>query len=133
LHSEEITALGFIHDVMATTLVLFLTSPAYGAIGKDLEARGFVVAQSDLPTDVLRPDGSHLSFSRDRRATSRLSRLSDQATASVFEGNGRDGRGCALPVFAARRPTLVVGDSAADRLVAVNAGRPDGSGRAVSR
>ena len=46
----------------------------------------------------------------------------------VFEGNGRDGRGCALPVFAARRPTLVVGDSAADRLVAVNAGRPDGSG-----
>jgi len=94
LHSEEITALGFIHDVMATTLVLFLTSPAYGAIGKDLEARGFVVAQSDLPTDVLRPDGSHLSFSRDRRATSRLSRLSDQATAPAFsremEGTGAD-------------------------------------------
>jgi phytoene dehydrogenase-like protein len=54
LRSEEITALGFIHDVMATTLVLFLTSPAYGAIGKDLQARGFALAQSDLPTDVLR-------------------------------------------------------------------------------
>src|SRR5277367_6384564 len=66
LRSEEITAPGFIHDVMATTLVLFLTSPAYGAIGKDLEARGFAVAQSDLPTGVLRPDGSHLLFSRDR-------------------------------------------------------------------
>src|SRR5271154_1025502 len=64
--SEEITAPGFIHDVMATTLVLFLTSPAYGAIGKDLEARGFAVAHSDLPTGVLRPDGSHLLFSRDR-------------------------------------------------------------------
>ncbi len=66
LRTEEITAPGFIHDVMATTLVLFLTSPAYGALGKDLEARGFAVAQSDLPTGVLRPDGSHLLFSRDR-------------------------------------------------------------------
>src|SRR6185312_17514453 len=66
LRSEEITAPGFVHDVMATTLVLFLTSPAYGALGKDLEARGFAVAHSDLPTGVLRPDGSSLLFSRDR-------------------------------------------------------------------
>ena len=66
LRSEEITAPGFVHDVMATTLVLFLTSPAYGALGKDLEARGFSVAHSDLPTGVLRPDGSHVLFSRDR-------------------------------------------------------------------
>jgi len=67
LRSEEITAPGFVHDVMATTLVLFLTSPAYGAIGKDLEARGFAVAHSDLPTGVIRPDGSHVLFSRDRQ------------------------------------------------------------------
>ena len=67
LRTEEITAPGFLHDVMATTLVLFLTSPAYGAIGKDLEARGFAVAHSDLPTGVLRPDGSYVLFSRDRK------------------------------------------------------------------
>jgi phytoene dehydrogenase-like protein len=66
LRTEEITAPGFVHDVMATTLVLFLTSPAYAAIGKDLEARGFAVAHSDLPTGVIRPDGSHVVFSRDR-------------------------------------------------------------------
>jgi len=66
LRTEEATAPGFFHDVMATTLVLFLTSPAYGVIGKDLEARGFKVAHSDLPTGVIRPDGSHLLFSRDR-------------------------------------------------------------------
>lgn len=66
LRTEEITAPGFVHDVMATTLVLFLTSPAYGAIGKDLEARGFKAAHSDLPTGVIRPDGSHVLFSRDR-------------------------------------------------------------------
>jgi phytoene dehydrogenase-like protein len=66
LRSEEITAPGFLHDVMATTLVLFLTSPVYGALGKDLEARGFAVAQSDFPTGVIRPDGSFVLFSRDR-------------------------------------------------------------------
>jgi phytoene dehydrogenase-like protein len=67
LRTEEITAPGFIHDVMATTLVLFLTSPAYAAIGKDLEARGFALAHGDLPTGVIRPDGSHVLFSRDRK------------------------------------------------------------------
>ena len=66
LRTEEITAPGFVHDVMATTLVLFLTSPAYGELAKVLGARGFAVADTDLPTGVLRPDGSHLLFSRDR-------------------------------------------------------------------
>jgi phytoene dehydrogenase-like protein len=67
LRTEEVTAPGFLHDVMATTLVLFLTSPAYGAIGKDLEARGFAVAHSPLPTGVLRPDGSHVLYAMDRK------------------------------------------------------------------
>lgn len=66
LRTEEITEPGFRHDVMATTMVLFLTSPAYGALGKDLEARGLEFAHADLPTGVLRPDGSHVIFSKDR-------------------------------------------------------------------
>ncbi|TCL71488.1 NAD(P)/FAD-dependent oxidoreductase [Rhizobium sp. BK251] len=67
LRTEEITAPSFVHDVMATTMVLFLTSPAYGAIGKDLEARGLEFAHADLPTGVLRPDGSHVVLSKDRQ------------------------------------------------------------------
>ncbi len=67
LRSEEITEPGFVHDVMATTMVLFLTSPAYAALGKDLEARGLEFAHAQLPTGVLRPDGSHLIFSKDRQ------------------------------------------------------------------
>ena len=51
---------------MATTLVLFRTSPAYQALGKDLEARGFAFADADTPTGVLRPDGSSVIFSMDR-------------------------------------------------------------------
>ena len=67
LRTEEITVPGFIHDVMATTMVLFMTSPAYAVLGKDLEARGLEFCQSALPTGVLRPDGSHalLSMKRD--------------------------------------------------------------------
>ena len=66
LRTEEMTAPGFVHDVMATTLVLFRTSPAYQALGKDLEARGFAFADTNLPTGVLRPDGSSVIFSMDR-------------------------------------------------------------------
>src|SRR5271156_808369 len=66
LRTGGITAPGFVHDGMAATLLLFLPSPAYAAIGRDLEARGFAVAHSELPTGVIRPDGSHVLFSRDR-------------------------------------------------------------------
>ena len=40
LLTEEITAPGFVHDVMATTFVLFITSPAYAELGPELEKRG---------------------------------------------------------------------------------------------
>ena len=66
LRTEEVTAPGFVHDVMATTLVLFRTSPAYQALGPDLEARGFAFADTNLPMGVLRPDGSSVIFSMDR-------------------------------------------------------------------
>jgi phytoene dehydrogenase-like protein len=67
LRTEEITEPGFRHDVMATTMVLFLTSPAYGALGNDLEARGLEFAHSPLPTGVLMPDGRHAILSMDRK------------------------------------------------------------------
>ena len=115
LRSEEITAPGFVHDVMATTLVLFLTSPAYGAIGKDLEARGFAVAHSDLPTGVLRPDGSHLLFSRDRArnvaAFEACASGDGAAFAEEMDAWARTRPSC----FRSRRPTLVAGDGDADR------------------
>lgn len=53
---------------MATTMVLFLTSPAYGALGKDLEARGLEFAHTDLPTGVVLADGRHAILTKDRKA-----------------------------------------------------------------
>ncbi len=50
IRTEEITAPGFVHDVMATTFVLFLTSPAYAELGPELEKRGLAFAHSPTPT-----------------------------------------------------------------------------------
>ena len=68
IRSEEITAPGFTHDVMATTFVLFLLSPAYAALGPELEKRGLEFAHPEIPTGVLRPDGSSLVLTRNRAA-----------------------------------------------------------------
>jgi phytoene dehydrogenase-like protein len=68
LHTDEVTAPGFVHDVMATTFVLFITSPAYAELGPDLEKRGLSFAQSPTPTAVLLPDGRHAILTMDRAA-----------------------------------------------------------------
>ncbi|MFN6980258.1 MAG: phytoene desaturase family protein, partial [Gemmobacter sp.] len=59
---------GFVHDVMAATFVLFLTSPAYAALAKDLHAHGLEFCHTPHPTAVLRPDGSSLVLTTDRAA-----------------------------------------------------------------
>ncbi len=66
IRTEEITAPGFVHDVMATTFVLFVTSPAFAALGPDLEKRGAVFANTDLPTGVVTPDGLQMTLSTNR-------------------------------------------------------------------
>jgi phytoene dehydrogenase-like protein len=68
IRTEEITAPGFVHDVMATTFVLFITSPAYGALASDLGRHGLQFCNTKTPTGVLMPDGSHLIQSMDRPA-----------------------------------------------------------------
>jgi phytoene dehydrogenase-like protein len=68
IRTEEITAPGFVHDVMATTFVLFITSPAYATLGPELEKRGLAFAHSPTPTAVLLPDGRHIILSMDRKA-----------------------------------------------------------------
>jgi len=68
IRSEEITAPGFVHDVMATTFVLFITSPGYAALAGDLGRHGLEFCNTRTPTGVLRPDGSHLVLQTDRKA-----------------------------------------------------------------
>lgn len=64
----EPLAPGFVHDVMAATFVLFLTSPAYAALAAGLHAQGLEFCHTAHPTAVLRPDGSALVLTTDRAA-----------------------------------------------------------------
>ena len=66
--SDAVTLPGFHHDVMAATFVLFLTSPAYAALGDDLAEHGLEFCHSPHPTAVLRSNGSSLVLSMDRPA-----------------------------------------------------------------
>src|ERR1700685_2891505 len=68
IRTEEMTAPGFIHDVMATTFVLFITSPAFAELGPELAKRGLEFAHSPTPTAVVLPDGRHAVFAMDRNA-----------------------------------------------------------------
>jgi phytoene dehydrogenase-like protein len=53
---------------MATTFVLFLTSPAYAELGPDLEKRGLSFSHAPTPTAVLLPDGRHAVLTMDHKA-----------------------------------------------------------------
>jgi phytoene dehydrogenase-like protein len=48
--------------------VLFITSPAFAALGGDLARHGLEFCHTGRPTGVLRPDGSHAVLSTDRAA-----------------------------------------------------------------
>jgi phytoene dehydrogenase-like protein len=64
----EPLAPGFVHDVMAATFVLFLTSPAHAALGSKLAAQGLTFRHTAHPTAVLRPNGASLVLTTDRAA-----------------------------------------------------------------
>jgi phytoene dehydrogenase-like protein len=66
IRTEEMIAPGYAHDVMATTFVLFITGPAFGALGKELTARGLEFCHSPEPTGVLLPDGRSLKLTMKR-------------------------------------------------------------------
>ena len=66
LSRGDVTLPGFTHDVMAATFVLFITGPAYAALGADLARHGLELCHTPHPTAVLRPDGSSAVLSTDR-------------------------------------------------------------------
>ena len=68
MRTEAVTAPGYIHDVMATTFVLFVTSPAFAKLGPDLAPHGLEFCHTKHPTGVLLPDGRCLILSMDRAA-----------------------------------------------------------------
>ncbi|WP_440995987.1 phytoene desaturase family protein [Arhodomonas sp. SL1] len=68
IRTEELTVPGFRHDVLSGFHPLFVTSPGYAALGESLHAEGLDYANSDTPTAVVLPDGTHFVLSRNRAA-----------------------------------------------------------------
>ena len=68
MRTEAATAPGYLHDILATTFVLFITSPAFGKLGPELARHGLDFAHSPHPTGVLLPDGRALVLTMDRAA-----------------------------------------------------------------
>lgn len=85
LRTEEVTEPGFRHDIMATTFVLFITSPAYAALGPDLARHGLEFCHTDAPTAVVLPDNSSLVLSTDRARNLAAFSSADPADGPVFQ------------------------------------------------
>lgn len=67
MFTDEITLPDYHHDVMATTFVLFLTGPAHRELGEELAKHGLEFCHSPHPTAVLRPNGSSVVLTMDRK------------------------------------------------------------------
>ena len=60
IRTDEITAPGFIHDVLSSWHPLFVTSPGYAELKDDLEKYGLEYCNTDSPTAAVLPD--HTAF-----------------------------------------------------------------------
>ncbi|NCE89431.1 NAD(P)/FAD-dependent oxidoreductase [Pseudomonas sp. L13] len=66
IRSDELTLPGFLHDTLAMAFPLFVSGPAYVALGEALRAQGLEFCTSATPTGVLLPDGSYTLLSNSR-------------------------------------------------------------------
>lgn len=71
IRTDELTLPGLSHDTLSTAHPLFLTGPAYAALGPALHAAGLQYCNTDSPTGVLLPDGRHLVLSTSRETNRR--------------------------------------------------------------
>jgi phytoene dehydrogenase-like protein len=69
VRSAEVTRPGYVHDLFATNLNLFLGSPVNAELGPELERHGLRYASSDRPFANVYPDGKALRVTQSVKAT----------------------------------------------------------------
>ena len=67
IRTDEITAPGFVHDVMSSWHPLFVTSPGYAELKDDLEKYGLEYCNTDSPTAVVLPDQTSFILKNSRQ------------------------------------------------------------------
>lgn len=94
MRAEELFG-GYTHEVLSSWYPLFVTSPAYAALGDDLHEHGLELVNTEKPTGVVVEDGSSLVFTTDNEEnTRRLNEIEpgdgdrySAAVGSFFEQN----------------------------------------------
>lgn len=74
IRTEPLTEPGFLHDTFSGWHPLFVSGPAYAALGSELHQRGLEYLSNEIATGVLLPDGSSAFLS-----------TSDRANAEAFD------------------------------------------------
>ena len=67
IRTDEITAPGFVHDVLSSWHPLFVTSPGYAELKEDLEKNGLEYCNTDSPTAVALPDRTSFILKNSRQ------------------------------------------------------------------
>jgi phytoene dehydrogenase-like protein len=83
--SAEATAPGFVHDLYATNMNLFLGSAVFAELGEELAAQGLEFAGTDKPYSSVFPDGKSLRVWQDRARTREAIAAHDPADAEGWD------------------------------------------------
>jgi phytoene dehydrogenase-like protein len=132
--SAEATAAGYVHDLYATNMNLFLGSAVFAELGEELSAQGLEFAGTDKPYASVFPEGKSLRVWKDRARTrealaahdaadaagwDRLAAAYDRFAPSLFElyGSQLASLGALRPLSAALRAHGVRGTAELARLI----------------
>jgi phytoene dehydrogenase-like protein len=83
--SAEATAPGYVHDLYATNMNLFLGSAVFAELGDELAAQGLEFAGTDKPYSSVFPDGKSLRVWKDRARTREAIAAHDAADAEGWD------------------------------------------------
>jgi phytoene dehydrogenase-like protein len=83
--SAEATAPGYVHDLYATNMNLFLGSAVFAELGEELAAQGLEFAGTDKPYSSVFPDGKSLRVWKDRARTREALAAHDGADAAGWD------------------------------------------------
>ncbi len=76
---------GFVHDLYATNMNLFLGSPAFAELGEDLMAEGLELATTERPYSCAYPGGTSLRVYNDREKTRAMFAAHDPRDAEGWD------------------------------------------------
>ena len=77
IRTEQATLPGFTHELLSSWHPLFVGGPAYALLKEDLENKGLIYKNTELPTGVICKEGSAILFTDPNKTIAEFSRLSD--------------------------------------------------------